>query len=235
MAKQHNLKLSIQKPCSQAWGDMKQMYIGRHCDSCQKTVVDFSKYTDKELVDFFKNATHGLCGRFDSRQINKNIPIPVTNNNSFFYRAMFGTALVAGIATGANGQVIHQSIPPAQIPIPTSPVISDNNQNSKKNTLIPSEHYIKGTVLGKGKKPLSDAEITIQGMEDSLVYSDSLGHFSVKLPDSIAATGNIIITVSHWHYEDKEVKTSINAQNTTIRLAWKKKIEYHMTMGCPSF
>lgn len=235
MKKTRQLKITLPKPCSQAWGDMKQMDIGRHCDSCQKTVVDFSNFTDKELVDFFKNATHGLCGRFDSRQINRSIPIPVSNNNSFFYRAMLGTALVAGIVTGANGQVIHQSIPPAQIPIPILPITSGNNQNSQINTPKPSEHYIKGTVLGKGKKPLSDAEITVQGMEDSLVYSDSLGHFSVKLPDSLAATGNILITVFHWHYHSKSMKVSINEQDTKIRLAWKSKVEHHILMGCPSF
>jgi hypothetical protein len=235
MKKTQHLKITLPKPCLQAWGDMKQMDIGRHCDSCQKTVVDLSKYTDKELVDFFKNATHGLCGRFDSRQINRSIPIPATNNNSFFHKALFGTALVAGLATVANGQVTHQSIPPAQIPIPTPPITLGSNQNSQISTPKPSEHYIKGTVLGKGRKPLSDAEISIQGMEDSTFYSDSLGRFTIKLPDSLASIQNVVITVSHWHYEDKDVKVSINEQNTKIRLAWKKKIEYHMTMGCPSF
>jgi hypothetical protein len=38
---------------------------GRFCDSCQKTVHDFTGMSDMQLIAFFKKPSTGsVCGRF---------------------------------------------------------------------------------------------------------------------------------------------------------------------------
>lgn len=39
-------KLNIAKPCREEWQNMTPNELGRHCQNCQKTVVDFSSKTD---------------------------------------------------------------------------------------------------------------------------------------------------------------------------------------------
>jgi hypothetical protein len=47
------IQLHIPTPCSENWNDMTSNEQGRFCQNCQKTVIDFSSKTDKEIFDFF--------------------------------------------------------------------------------------------------------------------------------------------------------------------------------------
>jgi len=48
------IQLNIPKPCHENWNAMSPKEQGRYCGSCQKTVVDFSVMSDKEIVDYFR-------------------------------------------------------------------------------------------------------------------------------------------------------------------------------------
>lgn len=51
---------------------------GRHCESCQKDVIDFSVMNDEDVQNYFiKNKNSGTCGRFKNTQLDRiriNIP-----------------------------------------------------------------------------------------------------------------------------------------------------------------
>lgn len=65
-----NSTYSIQKPCTEDWGKMSQEQQGRHCQVCCKTVVDFSKKSNTEIIDFLQtNSEKKICGRFRSAQL----------------------------------------------------------------------------------------------------------------------------------------------------------------------
>lgn len=60
---------------------------GRHCDSCCKTVVDFTGMSDAGILDYFKQHS-GICGRFTSGQLNRDLSIQsVKSYHSWFYGA----------------------------------------------------------------------------------------------------------------------------------------------------
>lgn len=46
--------------------------MGRHCDSCSKTVVDFTRKTDVQIAEYFKS-NGDTCGRFLPHQLNRNL------------------------------------------------------------------------------------------------------------------------------------------------------------------
>ncbi len=49
---------------------MKPNESGRHCSSCNKTVVDFSEMNKEEIQDYFKKANgERVCGQFNSVQV----------------------------------------------------------------------------------------------------------------------------------------------------------------------
>ncbi len=74
------LKINIPTPCHQDWNAMIPNIHGRHCNSCVKTVVDFTAMTDDEVKHFFLNKQHqSVCGRFKTTQL-KTIEIQLPQN-----------------------------------------------------------------------------------------------------------------------------------------------------------
>jgi hypothetical protein len=91
-----NPTYSIQKPCTEDWGKMSPESAekaNRHCQVCCKTVIDFSKKSDTEIVDFLKtNAEKKICGRFRSEQLTPPAGSRAPKKNSryrIFFAALF--------------------------------------------------------------------------------------------------------------------------------------------------
>jgi hypothetical protein len=105
--KQQIITINVAQPCKQDWDKMTPTEQGRHCASCNKTVIDFSNYTDKELIEFFKKKPGNSCGNFSPYQLNRTLLITEPQNHSFLYKVFFGTALASWL--GIAGTVSAQS------------------------------------------------------------------------------------------------------------------------------
>ncbi|MBI3234145.1 MAG: hypothetical protein HYZ42_08900 [Bacteroidetes bacterium] len=97
----------ITEPCQEKWGRMSKTKRGRFCQSCEKVVVDFTKFSDQQLVDYFKTHKTGFCGNFYEDQLNRAY-IDATPSSKFSinwqkYAAMLST-LFLGIGA-ASAQV----------------------------------------------------------------------------------------------------------------------------------
>jgi hypothetical protein len=54
----------------QSWSEMLPESNGRFCGACTQTVIDFSNYSDEQLLAFFStNNTDRVCGRFRDIQV----------------------------------------------------------------------------------------------------------------------------------------------------------------------
>ncbi len=62
-------KLIIAEPCHEDWNKMTTVQKGKHCAICAKQVVDFSKNSKKEIIDYLDEAEGQTCGRFKKVQI----------------------------------------------------------------------------------------------------------------------------------------------------------------------
>lgn len=78
--KKKQLFITIPEPCHEDWNAMTPKDRGRHCDVCNKCVIDFTTFTATELVNYFANKPQNVCGRFNDQQLNRNIyemvPVP---------------------------------------------------------------------------------------------------------------------------------------------------------------
>jgi len=61
----------IPTPCHEDWDNMTPRDKGRFCASCSKQVVDFSLMSDQQVLNYFKNATGNVCGRFANDQLQR--------------------------------------------------------------------------------------------------------------------------------------------------------------------
>lgn len=69
---------NIPKPCNEDWGKMSPNEKGRFCNVCSKTVVDFTKMTDEESLNYFEaNKGKRICGRIQRASSFKEIEIKV--------------------------------------------------------------------------------------------------------------------------------------------------------------
>lgn len=68
--------LSIPEPCHQDWNQMTPVEKGKFCSSCQKTVIDFSMMSDREIAAFLKKPATSTCGRFKADQLERELLLP---------------------------------------------------------------------------------------------------------------------------------------------------------------
>jgi hypothetical protein len=104
MGKKFKLNLSVPEPCTENWDNMTPNERGRHCASCDKTVIDFSLFSDKQLIEFFSKATDKICGRIPKFQLERQIIFSEPPKHPFFNKLLFGTALAAGLTINAAAQ-----------------------------------------------------------------------------------------------------------------------------------
>lgn len=71
MAPNH-AKIAITNPCSENWNSMEPDSVGRFCQSCRKSVIDFTSKSDSEIQEFLKDKQgEKLCGRFFIHQVER--------------------------------------------------------------------------------------------------------------------------------------------------------------------
>jgi hypothetical protein len=70
---------------------------GRFCNHCQKSVVDFTSWTDGQIHEYITaHAGERVCGRFNASQLNKDMyrHMPVQHSGLYKYVAGLGLTLV---------------------------------------------------------------------------------------------------------------------------------------------
>ena len=100
MSKTH-LNLSIPTPCHENWDIMLPNEKGRHCLSCQKTVVDFTNMTDTQIIGYFQDYKSSTCGHFLHTQLNRPILQPVKLKPQSRFAWLF-SALLLPLSTNAQ-------------------------------------------------------------------------------------------------------------------------------------
>lgn len=109
---QKNYSISIPKPCHEDWHAMTPKGKGRFCNTCSKTVIDFTKMDTYEIQDFInENKGNRVCGHFKQSQLDSiNIHIPsqvLTARKSFHKTFLLALLIVMGTTlmncTNKNG------------------------------------------------------------------------------------------------------------------------------------
>lgn len=70
-----NVNISIAEPCNRSWEEMTPVEHGRSCAYCTKTVVDFTRMSDVEVLNHIHRNGLG-CGRFYADQLGRVIQPP---------------------------------------------------------------------------------------------------------------------------------------------------------------
>jgi hypothetical protein len=67
-----SIQIQVPQPCHASWDKMTPQENGRHCKSCDKVVVDFSRMNDEEIKNWFrKKEGEKVCGHFRVDQVKR--------------------------------------------------------------------------------------------------------------------------------------------------------------------
>ncbi len=113
-----NYIISIPEPCHEDWNSMTPDANGKFCNSCSKSVIDFTNKTDAEIhTMLMERKNEKVCGHFKKTQVNRplalNIPFHTLPRNLSPARAfavalfiVFGTLLFS--CTNEHDQKINE-------------------------------------------------------------------------------------------------------------------------------
>ena len=182
---------------------------GRFCSACSKTVLDFTKASDREIVTYLSN-NKNTCGRFNNYQLNRDLIIPKQKSSYWF----IATASVLGFL-GLNSQTVFSQIPPKieqTDKIKTTLDTTKTTLGLKKITgVVSDEHgpiaganvFVKGTTKGTTTDFEGNYYIDVSN-NDVLVFSYTgkeifeliitpKSNYNIKLIDSVLIAGEVII------------------------------------------
>ena len=104
------MRLSIPTPCHEDWQAMTPNQQGRYCASCAKTVVDFTRMSDAEVVAHLQRKPGQVCGRVTAKQLNRSLATTPLLAGSIGQPLRAGVA-TAALAVGLSGAAAAQSHP----------------------------------------------------------------------------------------------------------------------------
>lgn len=215
--------LTVPKPCSQNWNELKETDGGRFCHNCQKTVVDFSGLSNKALYDYFASAKTVPCGRFHSSQLNTALTAEKASPRHWKKFARNIAALLAFL-TLKNATVSAQTKEPTTIQPTPKKAASD----SIAQTVI-----VSGTVKDGYGSGLENAEISFDN--GPVAKSDRNGAFSFEATIG-SSTKTSLLTVGYAGLNTVVRSYHPAMRSTSFNVVLEKPHKFTGgTMGFPVF
>lgn len=203
------MKIEIPQPCSENWHNMTPDANGRFCGHCQKTVIDFTSYTDQQLKDYLQKNSSSVCGYLQQSQISTSTLKPVTAYSGL--KLFLSSLLLSlGLVNNAKGET---NLAEVKLTSYTTQEISVRVSDSVK--------VITGRIISKeDNETVPGAVIAIKGTEIK-TYSDKDGNFRLEIPAHLIPKKKITLTVNFIGYEETTKKIKSGELNKPLFLELK--------------
>lgn len=206
-------KLNIQEPCHQSWQQMTDVQGGRHCESCSKTVVDFTKMGNDEIINYL-SVSRNVCGRIHEQQmesVNMQLVARQPQNKGSWAKWVMAAALFLGTA---YNHAIAQS---ATSPTEQADIVKRPGAGLPQGKIAVSDstqyQTLTGIILGSDDNlPLPGVSVTCdKGKIGTL--TDVNGMFSIRVPVSAK-----ILNIRFVGYEAQVIKLKKINKIGTLKL-----------------
>lgn len=210
------LHVSLTKPCTENWNSMTPTEQGRHCQVCEKQVVDFTQMSDQEIIRYFKTYNN-LCGRMRPDQVNRNYTLPTTPSGSKKW-------LMAGLFTGL---ILSQHTPTQAINKQNQPTTLIQQQlhlvQSDSNAVSKNEAWsIKGQVIDEEGQEVLGATVYVKESKDSgnsiiVSTTNEEGKFLLDIPKGYES---VTLVFSYVGFDTQEHAVQ-NTYNQALQVTLK--------------
>ncbi len=201
------MKVAIFEPCPANWENMKIKLHARHCDQCDKSVVDFTKKSRAEIITYLiENPNGSVCGRMNQQQFDikeEDLPElisilsqPRFRANAFLILAVVCSSLFFSCETDSKGvktiekpKIEKQKINPIE-----NTSSNDSVKKIKKQLIIPQEKLMGEVSIlpepppaiagGITYDPLPEIEV-VTNPEEVLSYAEVMPEFPGGMPEMV--------------------------------------------------
>lgn len=166
------ISISVPKPCHENWNAMTPAVDptngigGRHCDSCQHTVMDLTRVSDAQLIDLFRKDAMPKCARFSQGQLDRVIALETDRAPRLLPTAALGAALAfsspdasAQNCTPTVGKMIARPVERVEVKtageLVATPVDSTDQIIEKVQMGNVSIPIVKGTMDARHAAPIN--------------------------------------------------------------------------------
>jgi len=212
--KSSSLAITIPKPCHADWDLMEKRDQSNFCTLCSKAVIDFSKYSNAEIIQLLKSTTGEICGRMSESQLRSlNYQLMVAPAGKTWLKYLGVLAIGASIfVSDANATVLKPSI------------TTEKNMETKPSDAKPKLiKKITGYVVDVNNKPIEGIRLLLQHTK-LFATTDKNGRYEIKLPDGFDTKNNNLIVESLRFGGSLTVNFSQEKQNNLILDAQEKMI-----------
>ena len=191
-----NFKIQISNPCHEEWSEMIDNNTGKFCNSCQKSVVDFTNFSDRELRSWFTENQGKSCGKFKPEQLDRLISVKENYRLNRFKPNLIAASLLAFLSVPklSDAKVVRT-------PFTQTDRYRKNTSFEKKIEILGDTlKTIKGRVVDKDdKQPLPSVSVMVNNRV-AFASTDQKGNFEIKLPSDFNAK-NCTLTITYIGYK----------------------------------
>ena len=209
------MKATIFEPCPANWEKMQIKLNARHCDQCDKSVVDFTKKSRAEIITYLiENPNGSVCGRMNQQQFDikeEDLPElisilsqPRFRANAFLILAVVCSSLFYSCETATTGKktienpkIEKQTINPIEKP-KINPIdnisIDASVKKRKKQHIIPQVELMGEVSILPEPPPAIAGGITydplpeievVTNPEEVLSYAEVMPEFPGGMPEMV--------------------------------------------------
>ncbi len=199
------LTIQIPEPCGENFNKMTPVPGGRHCASCEKTVVDFRNYSDTEIGRYYKRHQGKVCGVFQEGQLNRAMVLPKDPSRLGKWKAV--AAMLSGLAIGGTANAQQTARNPMPMVQTTENAVVEKTVETKSDSKL-----LKGKVTDKNGEGLIGATILIKGTQKGTI-TDFEGNFRLDITSEFTA---FELVISYLGYEDVVKKMTFENIETKV-------------------
>ena len=200
--------LSRLKKCDQYWDEMNPVSGGRHCNKCNKKIVDFSNMTFSDIAFYMSESNEPVCGFYRPEQLEQ------TKIFKSKLTLAIGLTTLLTTSTVSKAEKVYELT--EQNAVEKNPL-----QNTKVEVSFISDInkvdtvYLIGNIQSfdttkKMNVPISYATVIIKGSKNGVLTMDN-GDFKLRyLP--VADTTTFYLVISSVGLETKEIEINFSGQ-----------------------
>jgi hypothetical protein len=230
--------LNIPEPCHENWQQMTPNEQGRHCMSCQKTVVDFTLMSDQGILDYISRASTSVCGRFNNDQLDKTYAekkVKPVFSFRYAWNVVVATFLLTGsAATAQTSKTLQKKAAVEKKGKPKINIQPKTQGEVKSVKLNPNVRHVTLGIIGvppeaptryempalkifgfirdsATKKPVGFASVRVKGTKAG-ISADENGRYELPMVDG---SGRLALVVSAIGYATREYIVNANSFKET--------------------
>ncbi|MBL0129271.1 MAG: carboxypeptidase-like regulatory domain-containing protein [Flavobacteriales bacterium] len=163
------ISISVPEPCHENWNAMierptaEKGIEGRHCASCQHTVMDLTRVSDAQLIALFLKDAMPKCARFDQNQLDRVIALETDRTPRLLPTAAVGMALALA-SPDTNAQNCMPTV--GKMLISRPPV-----ETVKGNMIVQtSPPVVVDTIAADSASGVQTGQMVIRGGKAEVIY-----------------------------------------------------------------